>query len=910
MPNDSAASRGSTSVAGALEGVNQSSLLSDRRRTAEAWSLTIEERRASPRLEGHLSTVLHCGGRNWRGETRSIGLGGVALAFTGDVPAMLNQQIMLSLGPEADGLDSLGIVCGIRASENQLAPDRAQLVVTLAVQFVRLSDGDEQVVASLLAEGRIRSSGVCVAAALVVQESDEVLIDASSQQPVAAAKSHACFVRGSEGPRQERRRHRRVAVGLTTEVRLRDGAGERILPGALTKDLISRGACVGVPDGPDLVGSELLLQWTRSADDMEGATAASVSVQACSIMGEVAWTRPEQAEAIPALAEIGGRALLAGVRVFPGAEETGAVIEQLLGQPQEETVEGGFEGPSVISEFSECFRPSGFRIVLCHDRPRTDVTDDAPIVVLAPGYGESKRDYVPLAYYLAGNGFHVVRYDNVNHVGESDGVVTQFRLQDMELDLETVLQHVAAQWPGRSIGLVATSLAGRVALKVTGKAPHVKLLVLINGIMDVRHTLQAVHQEDLIGEHLAGVRKGVVNILGLTIDADRWLAHAVQGNYADLATAQRDAERLRTPVVLFHAEHDAWVDPASIQTLEAAVGPYLRHSYVVPGALHRLQESPRKARTVYRQIATSFQQELWSNRPLTRLAEPSHREIGVQNRVERERGKARRSIGKSDHVAFWKEYLHNFQTIPNVADFWRLMDHVYRLMGDCHHGERILDAGCGNGNFGVFLQLNQAFRQRYARRGDFRSPDYVGVDFVPAALAQAMANFEQVGATLQGQFHEGLRAYVPMSTQVCRADLESPLPFPDHSFDRVMCNLVIGYVRDPLFTLREYLRVLAPQGRLVISNLKPYADLSAIYRSFVETAQTPDQVEEGRRLLDNSGRIKEREGEGIFHFLHHDELENLLRAAGASHPRVYSTFGNQALIAVADKDMASLTVAA
>ena len=306
----------------------------------------------------------------------------------------------------------------------------------------------------------------------------------------------------------------------------------------------------------------------------------------------------------------------------------------------------------------------------------------------------------------------------------------------------------------------------------------------------------------------------------------------------------------------------------------------------------------------------SCQQELWSNRPLTRLVEPSHREIGVQNRVERERGKARRLLGKSDHVAFWKDYLHNFQTIPNVADFWRLMDHVYRLMGDCNHGERILDAGCGNGNFGVFLQLNHAFRQRYARRGDFRSPDYVGLDFVPTALAQAKANFEQVGATLQGQFHEGLRAYVPMSTQVCRADLESPLPFPDHSFDRVVCNLVIGYVRDPIFTLREYLRVLAPQGKLVISNLKPYADLSAIYRSFVETAQTPDQVEEGRRLLDNSGRIKEREGEGIFHFLHQGELESLLRAAGASHARVYSTFGNQALIAMAEKCMASLTVAA
>ncbi|WHZ22996.1 MAG: hypothetical protein OJF47_002108 [Nitrospira sp.] len=794
---------------------SQRSSVPDRKHQGGSWSFSVAERRASHRLDVHLSTSLRSQGRTWKGVTKSIGFGGLSMAVGDDVPAVLNQRILLSLSPDAGELDSVGMVCGIRGSGNVSLPGAGPSGMTLAVQFLRLSAGDEQLLASFFNEGRVRSMELRLAVALVAQESEDALVDVGIEGAIVPAQPPARFQQGNEGPRRERR-HQGTVVGLNTKVSLDRSAGDEILSEELMNESRSNGVCV----------------------------------------------------------------------------------------------EGESEGPAVTSEYSECFRPSGPRIVLCHDRPRTGVSPDAPIVVLAPGYGESKRDYVPLAYYLAGNGFHVVRYDNVNHVGESDGVVTQFRLQDMESDLETVLDHVAAQWPNRSIGLVATSLAGRVALKVTGHAPHVKLLVLINGIMDVRHTLQAVHQEDLIGEHLAGVRKGVVNILGLTIDADRWLEHAVQGNYADLDTTKRDAERLQTPIVTFHAEHDAWVDPASIQTVEEAIGPYVRHSYVVPGGLHRLQESPRKARTVYRQIVSCCRQELWPERLMDEVVEPSHREIGVQNRVERERGKGRRPIGKADHVAFWKDYLHNFQTIPNVADFWRLMDQVYRLMGDCHHGERILDAGCGNGNFGVFLQLNQAFRQRYARRGDFRSPDYVGVDFVPAALTQTTANFEQVGETLRGQFPEGLRSYVPMSMRVCRADLESPLPFPDHSFDRVVCNLVIGYVRDPLFTLREYLRVLAPQGRLVISNLKPYADLSAIYRSFVETAQTADHVEEGRRLLDNSGKIKAREGEGVFHFFHQAELDSLLRAAGVAHPRVYSTFGNQAVIAVAEKGLAHLSAVA
>ncbi|ULA59456.1 MAG: hypothetical protein LZF60_130060 [Nitrospira sp.] len=883
--------------------------VADRKKTKDAWSLSLAERRASRRLALRLSTQLFFQGHTWKGVTRSLSLGGLSMDFVSDIPAMLNQQMMLSFTPDEGGLDSIGIVCGIRSSEDVHVSGRTHTAVTLAIQFVRLSAADELVVASLLSQGATPPRQMRLAAALVVQEGEESLIDIGSLQTASAPPSPMQLVRGPERPREERRRQQRVMVGLSTEVSLRTRTGGRPLSAGMTTDLSSNGACVHLSAEEDLLGSELELRWSQSAA-LQGSLASPMPTTLCSVIGQVVWTRPVAPDARPGCVPVAGCSVLAGVRFLPVAKEAEDIIEHLLGQMQMPSLEATAGSPAVLSEFSECFRPSGLRIVICHDRPRAEQAAEAPIIVLAPGYGESKRDYVPLAYYLAGNGFHVVRYDNVNHVGESDGLVTQFRLEDMEADLETVLDHVAHQWPGRPIGLVATSLAGRVALKVAGKVSHVRLLTLINGIMDVRHTLQAVHQEDLIGEHLAGVHKGVVNIMGLTIDADRWLAHAVQGNYADLLTTQHDAARLRTPVVLFHAEQDAWVDPGSIERVTEAIGPYLRHSFVVPGALHRLQESPRKARAVYRQIAACCQQELWPARRQERMVEPSHREIGMQNRLERERSKKRKPMGKSDHVSFWQEYLRNFQTIPNVADFWRLMDHLYRLMGNCHKGERILDAGCGNGNFGVFLQLNQAFRQRYGKRGDFRSPDYVGLDFVPTALAQAMSNFKQVSATLQGQFYEGLRAYEPMSMRVCQADLECALPFPDHSFDRVVCNLVLGYVRDPLFTLREYLRVLTPQGRLVISNLKPYADLSAIYRNFVDTAQTKDQVEEGRRLLDNSGRIKEREGEGTFHFHYQAELERLLRAAGVSRPRVYSTFGNQALIAVAEKGMAHVTVAA
>ncbi|MCA9477511.1 MAG: methyltransferase domain-containing protein, partial [Nitrospira sp.] len=50
------------------------------------------------------------------------------------------------------------------------------------------------------------------------------------------------------------------------------------------------------------------------------------------------------------------------------------------------------------------------------------------------------------------------------------------------------------------------------------------------------------------------------------------------------------------------------------------------------------------------------------------------------------------------------------------------------------------------------------------------------------------------------------------------------------SFDRILSNLVLGYIKKPEAALQELYRVLAPGGRMVISNLKPDGDFSGIYQ--------------------------------------------------------------------------------
>ena len=57
-----------------------------------------------------------------------------------------------------------------------------------------------------------------------------------------------------------------------------------------------------------------------------------------------------------------------------------------------------------------------------------------------------------------------------------------------------------------------------------------------------------------------------------------------------------------------------------------------------------------------------------------------------------------------------------------------------------------------------------------------------------------------------------------------RADVGEPLPFEDASFDCVLASLVMHYLRDWEPTLAEFYRVLAANGRLVISTHHPFMD--------------------------------------------------------------------------------------
>jgi SAM-dependent methyltransferase len=113
------------------------------------------------------------------------------------------------------------------------------------------------------------------------------------------------------------------------------------------------------------------------------------------------------------------------------------------------------------------------------------------------------------------------------------------------------------------------------------------------------------------------------------------------------------------------------------------------------------------------------------------------------------------------------------------------------------NGKRVLDAGCGSGDYTAWLLEHGA--------------DIVAFDVTP-------------------DFVEITRQRFGDKATVLRADLAQPLDFAaDSEFDLVICPLVMDYIEHWAAVFEEFHRVLKPSGILIFSCGHPLQDLSIVH---------------------------------------------------------------------------------
>lgn len=556
----------------------------------------------------------------------------------------------------------------------------------------------------------------------------------------------------------------------------------------------------------------------------------------------------------------------------------------------------------IRSDFVTFTNRSGLKVAAYIDHLGADL-GTRPWVVVAPKYGETKKNNLQIAYYLAANGVNVIRFDMTNHVGESEGQMPLFTIPGVVDDIAAVYDYLQKEHGVQKAGLLANSLSARMAIRATALDRRVAYLISLVGVVHLQQTLRVVYQEDVVANFMAGKHWGVNDVLGFDIDFENFLGALTASGLHTLQGSCDDLEKVTVKVAFLSAEKDAWVEIDEVKKV-STYSPYCEFR-LIKDAMHEVRENPEAAERTLRELVSLCLS--WSRDQAVAVQSiivPDKRVYLRQNKLERDRYRKANPDPISE-VDFWSKYLGKYEYFESVDVYQYYLNSVGALLGKISSGEVLLDAGCGNGLFGVWV-----LRQMMADQAASWSvpPVYVGIDLTSKGLLDALTKHQRVRQDVAEARPKAASpldcAYVQMDLDQfggIRAIEEGLVDFAPNTFDKICCSLVLSYLSKPKELLRELYRVLKPGGRIVVTSMKPFADLSEMYRSYVQKHSEAEAIESARDLLRAAGKIKVKEEQGIYTFYSTDELVELMSGMGFCRAKGQVGFGNQASVVVAEK---------
>ncbi|PWT93627.1 MAG: hypothetical protein C5B54_01565 [Acidobacteria bacterium] len=212
--------------------------------------------------------------------------------------------------------------------------------------------------------------------------------------------------------------------------------------------------------------------------------------------------------------------------------------------------------------------PEGRKLHCWLNRPASRVPP-AAVAILVPGFGRRMHQHSALCRYLAANGIGVVRFDSLDHIGLSDGEISDYTLSGGLRSLEAAVAVARDVFPAASYSLVATSLTSRIALRYFQRDRTMGRLIAMSGIVNVRKTLAHVLAED----YSTWVESDLPEKAIFESQSIKMLPLYRDGHGHDwftLGTTLREIAALSAPAHWFVGRDDDWIDRQDIEACAAA----------------------------------------------------------------------------------------------------------------------------------------------------------------------------------------------------------------------------------------------------------------------------------------------------------------------------------------------------
>lgn len=849
-------------------------------------SQPLPDRRKTIRTATNLPARLTIGNTLYSGVLTELSPTGATLEVEGLLPSLEYHSALVVLKTVTSLLELHGTTHDRGRSRPQASAERQ--TSRLAFRFLALDDTEHAVLVSLIEEAR--ALAVTVEALLLPPEKAADLADPATDT----------VLRGTD-----HRETVRVRVSLPVRITapsIKSGAAQTL---GLAVNLSRGGVCLQTEPCLEMTQDMVALHFSSHSafDPPRGHEPDAPEAILTGRIVHIASNHTVPSDLKPGLSQTGQFVGIRFEQLTPFAErDINRVIAQHTGSLMD--LAGNTGWSSTVSTRRECRNARNQMIAVTDDHARHQISPNAPIVLIVPGFGLTQTDYAPLSFSLAANGFRILRYDHTNHVGQSDGDILQITLRSMQSDLQSVLDFIRATWPSAPLTLFAEDIAARVALKTLAKNNSVARLLVLNPVLNIDGALSAVYAPDAIGNYRQGVRRGIANLWGLNLNLDQFVGDAIAGEYADVASSAADFARLTTPPILL-------TSPCSHRLLKDMFGPQL-HMFSAMGTVPVIvplqvdvsgnssvydERHAAAFRTVLKLISTP----LTGSSPSLQIHEPNIRAVRQQQQLEQERVRLRHYVSQATRSALWIAHLAQLPQLGHQPDYWTLENDLYRRLLPIEPGMTILDIGCGEGDLARIMLTDQIYRSMY-KSGPPEGPFcYIGAGYSRESLDLTEQQVHAFAQKLPFQLATGLSADQFLKTSWLHIDWHSPLPLTEGSIQRILCHLALSFSPSPLHSLRQMLRVLRPDGQAVITVLQPHTDLTTLFHRHLRESAQDQFGTSAQILLHHLGRLREAVRHGLLHSYERNELTRLLAHAGADPIQVVPTLGNQVLLAVIRK---------